>query len=249
MIQHAIGCKEDYADFLRRQLSSSKKKEKAIQIIKKMYFQRKGGQDINIYQVLDKLKGLQKYSFCKSHAYSYAQLVWYIAYMKANYPVLFWKATLNHCHSSYRQWVHRYEAYLHGVDWKDYTLSVNDRSIFSQSKHKHRESVICNTDVSDAIKLKKTGSWNMIHTQFYPGCYGFIKNNTYLFRGIIASMRIYRSGSSILFLGIAPHIYIELNLGKKYIHFIKRDIVGLKGRGMIKKTTPIVIDVEYITTF
>ena len=54
--------------------------------------------------------------FCKSHAYSYAQLVWQLAFMKANKPKDFWKATLNHCKSSYRKWVHFFEASIHGIN-------------------------------------------------------------------------------------------------------------------------------------
>ena len=67
--------------------------------------------------VLNKLKNLRKYSFCKSHAYSYAQLVWQLAYVKAHYPYEFWKATLNHCESSYKKWVHYYEARCVGIHY------------------------------------------------------------------------------------------------------------------------------------
>ena len=40
------------------------------------------------------LSNLRAYSFCKSHSYSYAQLVYKIAYEKAHNPYKFWKSTL-----------------------------------------------------------------------------------------------------------------------------------------------------------
>ena len=61
------------------------------------------------------LSNLRAYSFCKSHSYSYAQLVYKIAYQKAHNPYKFWKSTLKNCSSSYRKWVHLYEARRNGV--------------------------------------------------------------------------------------------------------------------------------------
>lgn len=50
--------------------------------------------------ILKKLSNLNNYGFCKAHAFSYAQLIYKLAYMKANKPYEFWKATLNNCSSS-----------------------------------------------------------------------------------------------------------------------------------------------------
>lgn len=63
----------------------------------------------------NKLSQLRKYSFCKSHAFSYAKLLWALAYQKVYHPVDFWLSTLNHCHSSYRKWVHYNEAKNSGI--------------------------------------------------------------------------------------------------------------------------------------
>ncbi len=41
------------------------------------------------------------YSFCKSHAASYAQLAWSAAYLKAHYPLQFWVAALNNNQGMY----------------------------------------------------------------------------------------------------------------------------------------------------
>ena len=66
--------------------------------------------------LLEQVKNLRLYSFCKSHSYSYAQLVYKLAYQKAHNPKKFWYATLKNVHSSYRKWVHLYEATLAGLD-------------------------------------------------------------------------------------------------------------------------------------
>ena len=60
--------------------------------------------------LLADLHQLSKYSFCKSHALSYAFLVWRLAYLKIRWPHEFWVSTLNHCNSDYRKWVHLREA-------------------------------------------------------------------------------------------------------------------------------------------
>jgi len=65
--------------------------------------------------LVDDLSQLVLYSFCKSHAISYAQLVWALAYQKAHTPHRFWVAALNHCHSEFRRWVHWREARSSGL--------------------------------------------------------------------------------------------------------------------------------------
>jgi DNA polymerase III alpha subunit len=65
--------------------------------------------------LLADLHQLAKYSFCKSHALSYAFLVWRLAYLKVRYPHEFWVSTLNHNHSDYRRWVHMREARCSGL--------------------------------------------------------------------------------------------------------------------------------------
>ena len=71
----------------------------------------------------EKLSNLRKYSFCKSHSYSYAQLVYKLAYQKGHNPKQFWKATIKHIKSSYKKWVHLYEARVVGVDVNKYLNS------------------------------------------------------------------------------------------------------------------------------
>ena len=59
---------------------------------------------------IEKLDQLKFYSFCKSHAISYAKLVYRCAYFKYYKPKEFWLSFLNNSCSSYRKWVHFREA-------------------------------------------------------------------------------------------------------------------------------------------
>ena len=83
-----------------------------------------------------KFSNLSRYGFCKAHAFSYAQLVYKLAYMKANMPYEFWKSTLNNCESSYKKWVHLYEAKLAGIDISTLKIKKNDISIYASNRRK-----------------------------------------------------------------------------------------------------------------
>ena len=49
------------------------------------------------------------------HSYSYAQLVYKLAYQKAHNPKKFWESTLKNVNSAYRKWVHFREAKKAGL--------------------------------------------------------------------------------------------------------------------------------------
>lgn len=70
--------------------------------------------DEMVSKIMTRLSQLQDYSFCKSHAISYALLVYALAYQKLHNPLQFWQSTLDNCHSSYRKWVHHREAVKFG---------------------------------------------------------------------------------------------------------------------------------------
>ena len=101
-IKDLINCPESVADTYRK--AFSKNKYKQISIFKTLLDDLYNKEQTET--VIDRLSNLKKYSFCKSHAYSYAKLVWSLAYQKYYDPINFWLATLNHCHSMYRSWVH-----------------------------------------------------------------------------------------------------------------------------------------------
>ena len=111
-----MGCDEELADKYRRGFAKSNQKvitqltEKATSSSHK--------------KLLEQLKNLRCYSFCKSHALSYAQLVWKLAYLKQKYPKAFWKSTLLYTQTSYKKWVHYYELveYFHHVLFQNKSL-------------------------------------------------------------------------------------------------------------------------------
>jgi superfamily II DNA or RNA helicase len=177
--------------------------------------------------IMKKFSHLSRYGFCKSHAFSYAQLIWQLAYMKANSPYQFWKATLNNCQSSYKKWVHYYEAKLAGVDYSKELLKKNDVSIYASNRRKKIE----NYTVHE--QLKKYGYWIIKNDDFFPDCYMSIKkDDTYHFNGIIASSRTIKNKKSkklMLFIGVAKQTYIQINIDN--IRYFDIKYIGIEGIG------------------
>jgi hypothetical protein len=176
--------------------------------------------------IMRRLSNLSRYGFCKAHAFSYAQLIWKLAYMKAHHPTQFWKATLNNCMSSYKKWVHLYEARLAGVDVYKKNLKKDDVSIYAINR---RKKIV---KYSPLQQLKIYGYWDMINDDFFPNCYLNIVNNVYHFDGIIASSRFKKYGKDshlMLFIGVDKRKYIQVNINNlKYFDSKK---VGIKGSG------------------
>ena len=204
ILSKSLKCDEDLADKYRRGFAKGDENtiaEVAIEL--SMYSDKKKD------EVLNKLKNLRKYSFCKSHAYSYAQLVWQLAYVKAHYPTDFWKATLNHCDSSYRKWVHYYEARCVGINYNHILLNKDDVSVFSKNRMKKFYTL------TPVDQLKQFGYWDMKTDNFFPGCYFFKNKNNYVIRGIIASSRIISRGKKkilIMFIGYDKGKYCEVTV-------------------------------------
>ena len=204
ILSKSLKCDEDLADKYRRGFAKGDENtigEVAIEL--SMYNDKKKE------EVLDKLKNLRKYSFCKSHAYSYAQLVWQLAYVKAHYPDKFWKATLNHCESSYRKWVHYYEARCAGIDYNHILLNKDDVSVFSKNRMKKFYTL------TPIEQLKQFGYWDMKNDNFFPNCYFFKNDNNYVIKGIIASSRLISRGKKrilIMFIGYSKGKYCEVTV-------------------------------------
>ena len=132
VLSKLCGCEEDEADKLRR--GYCKNKKESLDTIDSFLKDKSKKNQVKIKKILSNLR---KYGFCKAHAYSYAQLVWQLAYQKAHFPKRFWKATLKNVKSCYRKWVHLYEASQVG-------LSVNknscNKSIYAQHREKKYDS-------------------------------------------------------------------------------------------------------------
>lgn len=106
--QKMLGCTEAQADNYRR--AFAKNKTEKIEEIMAL-----ASSDEDKKLIRDNFKRLSLYSFCKSHAISYGQLVWALAYQKVRKPKEFWVTALNHCESMYRKWVFYRHAVAAGV--------------------------------------------------------------------------------------------------------------------------------------
>jgi len=192
-------------------------------------------------EIMKKLSNLSQYGFCKAHAFSYAQLIWKLAYMKAHHPYEFWKSTLNNCQSSYRKWVHFYEAKLAGVDYSKQLLRRDDVSIYAVNRRKKIETC------TQLQQLQKYGYWIMKTDDFFPGCYYKIKDDgTHHFNGIIASHRLTKHKKNkklMLFIGVSKKKYIQINI--ENIRYFDNRKVGIDGFGEPK--TPLDEECSIIT--
>ena len=183
-ISETIGCTLDEADKYRR---AFKKQDGRLMSV---FFNRLSSarkRELRVRQLND----LNKYSFCKGHSLAYGQLVWALAYHKVYNTKKFWHATVKHCNSSYRPWVHKHEAQRAGV--------------FMPSKHHNLES-------KDQFLKQKwwTG------TEFMEGCTlqeDDEQPGIWMFRGLVANTRrLHRYGRSVKFvtIGTGPGEYIDL---------------------------------------
>ena len=169
-ISKLIGCDNSKADKYRRAFANQREglMNEFISKIKHLDDKEK---------IIDNLNQLNKYSFCKGHALAYGQMVWALAYNKARDRQTFWKATLKHCNSSYRKWVHMREAVMSGIDM-----------------YNHQ-------DGTPIQKLNLSGWWD--ESQFLPDMGVEVEDNKLYFRGLIAnSRRIYRYGQKLILMSI-----------------------------------------------
>ena len=177
-IQEILDCDECQADIYRKAFSKNK-----AHLINEFSLKIKNRPDK--IKIIKNLKSLHFYSFCKSHAYSYAQLVWALAYQKANNPKKFWVSTINNCHSMYKRWVHYSEAKAVGL-----------KVVIGSPPWKLKGDTMCNGPYqmtllnSDKNDFYKYGYW--IGKEFLTGMYCKKKEGKYHFCGIIATYRKYK---------------------------------------------------------
>lgn len=209
-IKHKLNCDESKADNFRRAFSKNKRKEINYfnYLLKKI-----GYRQYEIEKINEQLSNLKYYSFCKSHAYSYAQMVYKLAFYKKNYPKIFWQASINNSHSMFRKFVHEREAKLNGVN---IIPSVDDKTINKTYYKKYKKKIQKN------YKLDK---------------FNVIKNNKVVyidFCGIIATSRIYKKDIGYL-------TFCTININDKYYDLVINHMIKLsdkflvKGYGRLKK--------------
>ena len=114
LIQRLLGCGEADADVYRKAFAKGKR-WKMQEFLTKLKNKHPEFSEEKHALIYDQLCNLQAYSFCKSHAISYAKLVYALAYNRVYKPVEFWVSAINNCNSSYRRWVYYREAAALGI--------------------------------------------------------------------------------------------------------------------------------------
>lgn len=210
LISELFGCSDAEADVYRR--AFSKRDKKGMAEFKKRV-KRTDARDKKEH--IEQLKHLHLYSFCKSHAFSYAQMVYHLAYWKCHDPKRFWQATLNHVESSYAKWVHIWEAYKAGVCVKRHSASI-----YSVNRQQSKKGMTA------LQQLRKFGTWDMSEG-FFPGCYIYHKNGHTHFYGLIAAKKTY-SKKAALYIGVGDQ-YFMVRIEKWYG---KSKCVAIRGMGI-----------------
>jgi error-prone DNA polymerase len=223
-IQLLLGCSAAEADYWRKVFAKGRKDE--IQRFRITLHLKGIPQEVVVRTVSD-LEQLVHYSFCKSHAISYAQLVWALAWEKAHRPHQFWVGTLNHCHSMYRRWVHWREARCAGVElptekgqgpWKLEGRRMVPVSSVAPVKGL-RQSTLDSWGIQAATpsqgpqgldEYRTLGYWRS--KEFLQGSYFRLEGNTAHFCGLIATARILRKDRpcTLITLGCDNKVYIDL---------------------------------------
>ena len=240
-IRYILGCDSAQADRWRKAFAKGNPKLK-VEFRKEMA--TLGYRQSQIDKVVDDLSQLIYYSFCKSHAVSYAQLVWALGYWKAHRPHEFWCSALNHCNSEYRRWVHYREARCSGLQLSrespPYSVGIRDGKPALKSIKTQEQQLL--KQPSPTEDFKTLGYW--ITEEFLPTC-GLTYDSqlrldgrrTVKFRGIIASGRqITRDYGicTLICLGVGNREYLDIVIPNQK----RGDLFGwaaLEGRGIQTK--------------
>jgi DNA polymerase III alpha subunit len=239
-IRCALGCDAAEADKWRKAFAKANPRARVDFRIKMSAL---GHSKDTIDLVTDDLSQLVYYSFCKSHAFSYAQLVWALAYWKVYNPHEFWAATLNHCNSEYRKWVHYREACVAGLQ-----LSHSPPP-YKVGKRNGRAALISEEgeqtllmEQSSIKEYKEYGYWTS--DTFLPNCGIWLEGQQRLdgkkycrFRGIIATSRVVKRDwgtCTLICLGVDNKKYIDLVIPEQARNDLFQWAI-LEGAGILTK--------------
>ena len=228
-LQHKLNCDAETADILRRAIC----KQKSIGEILR---NKLGSQEIPTH-ILDQIATFRKYSFCKSHAISYAQLVYALAYQKYYQPKKFWKAVLNHANTSYRKWVHFAEAKFNKLEF----VNLGKKPFRLAGSRLYASNPVKNT--FNNAEQWSNFKYNLDYS-FWPNCYFRVnpENKETNFRGLIATGRtLYRGNSVVTFLtiGVGYGNYVDLIIkGKSALTWARR--VTCQGFGLFEDSGSVV---------
>jgi DNA polymerase III alpha subunit len=244
-IKRCLGCDAAEADKWRKVFAKNNKEGK-LAFIGAM--SAAGHDSGTIQMVVDDLNQLMYYSFCKSHAISYAQLVWALAYWRAHRPEAFWCAALNHCHSEYRKWVHYREARCARVlltrQPPPYTLGRRGGEVCLSGLQPEQALLVEEETADQAVRdMKQLGYW--LTKDFLPGCGLWEDSQKRLdgrvrvrFRGPIATGRVVnRNGTtySLFCIGIGNSQYLDLVVSGSGRHELFNWSI-LEGEGILKES-------------
>jgi hypothetical protein len=132
---------------------------------------------------------------------------------------MFWVATLNHCHSMYRIWVHYWEAKCCGLELSygspPYILKMkNDKPLLVSKNKTMLQTFLIEPVKNDISDFRKYGYW--LSDSFFPTCY--MKRNVLEieFRGLIAIGRVlYKNSMTFITVGYDNQKYLELVIPNK----------------------------------
>jgi error-prone DNA polymerase len=258
MIRAALGCDAAEADKWRKVFSKGNPKGR-IEFRQRLY--QKGISRSIQDSLMNELDYLVLYSFCKSHAVSYAQLVWALAYEKTHNPHQFWMSTLNHCHSEFRKWVHYREARLSGL------LLTREPPPYRLGMRQGQPSLVCIKSQGEQLRLTQMfqkenpaqqdfndmrdfGYW--LSDKFLEGCgiwpvaqqplekwFGTTKEQQQTkvqFRGLIATGRVLRRDGlvTLLTIGVANQHFVDLvcpDIDQSCVF----SYVAVEGKGLYEK--------------
>lgn len=251
LIKLALECDDAQADKWRKVFAKQNPKGR-VEFRKELY--AKGIPTATQNAMMDDLDQLALYSFCKSHAISYAQLVWALAYQKAHNPHRFWVSTLNHCHSEYRRWVHWREARCSGLlltrEKGPYKLGQRRGSpaILSQTA-KGEQMLLFGNEDSDEQNIRdaqQLGYW--LSERFLPNCglwkeaqqtlhsyFRPFSSSRVRFRGLIATGRILRRDgiATLMTIGVDNRHYIDIVIPDKSRNDLFR-YAAVEGKGTLQ---------------
>ena len=255
-VRKALDCSSAEADRWRKAFAKGNAKAR---VEFRQALIEKGHNKLVQDMIIEDLEQLIYYSFCKSHAISYAQLVWVLAYWKAHHPHAFWCATLNHSKSEYRKWVHYREAHLTGLQLSreppPYRVAQRGGkpSLVSISREEQTFLIDVETPSHAVEDMRKYGYW--LTDDFLPSCGVWTDNQMRLdkkksvrFRGLIASGRaVQRDGNmyTLLCVGVANGVFYDLVISNDSRNDLFRWTI-VEGKGFLRESQDNTIDVQSI---
>jgi DNA polymerase III alpha subunit len=254
-VRKALGCDAAEADRWRK--AFAKQSAQARVDFRKLLIE-KGHPRVIQDAIIDDMEQLMHYSFCKSHALSYAQLVWCLAYWKAHHPHAFWCASLNHCNSEFRTWVHYREARTSGLllsrEPPPYKLGSRNGTPALLPVATSEQQLLTNqeTEQQAICDMRAHGYW--LTEAFLPSCGLWDDSQTRLdgkkmvrFCGVIASSRVVsRNGNTctMLCIGVENGSYIDIVIPNESRSDLFR-YGAVEGHGILKETSSkILVSVE-----